>query len=505
MSIQIPNHERIKEAFREGEDAVVTLFDEFGEQLIELAQQLQKQSDIIQELQAKLSKNSRNSSKPPSSDGYGKENRTTSLRLKGEKPNGGQLGHTGETLKPVEEPDEIETHDTICCEKCNASLEDVEVSSVEERQVFDIPAMKIVITAHRATVKICPECQTRNKGEFPDDVTQPVQYGDGVKTVASYFNNEHFVPVARTAQIFKDLYGQAPSEATILKASKQLNQHIQPARKAVKEMLHQEPVLNADETGLRVEGKLNWLHSVSTNKLTDYEVHPRRGKEAMDAAGVLEGYQGKLVHDHWKPYFAYTDCEHIACNAHHLRELSYIEKQYQQSWAGEMASLLVEIKNGIDDVKPKQNQLSKEQLLLYEKRYDVLISKGLEQNPFVAAEVIAGQPKKRGRPKQTPAHNLLVRLRDFKTGTLAFMYDFSVPFDNNLAERDIRMVKVKQKVSGGFRTQEGAKQFASIRSYISTARKNSVSIFTAIQDAFSGNPYIPAHQSQDIAFVTMAE
>ena len=241
MSIQIPSHEKIRGAFREGENAVVALFDEFGGQLIELAQQLQKQSDIIKELQAKASKNSRNSSKPPSSDGYGKQNRTTSLRPKGQKPNGGQPGHTGETLKPVENPDEIETHDHACCEKCQASLDDVEVSSVEERQVFDIPAMKIVITAHQATVKICPECQTENKGEFPEHVTQPVQYGDGVKTVASYFNNEHFVPVARTAQIFKDLYGQAPSEATILKASKQLNEHTQPAREAIKEMLHQPP------------------------------------------------------------------------------------------------------------------------------------------------------------------------------------------------------------------------------------------------------------------------
>jgi len=318
MSIQIPSHKKIREAFREGEDAVVALFDEFGGQLIELAQQLQKQSDMIQELQAKASKNSRNSSKPPSSDGYGKQNRTTSLRPKGQKPNGGQPGHQGETLKSVENPDKTETYDKICCAQCQASLEDVEGSSVEERQVFDIPAMKIVITAHQATVKICPECQTENKGEFPKTVTQPVQYGDGVKTLASYFNHEHFVPVARTAQIFKDLYGHAPSEATILKASQQLNQHIQPARDAVKEMLHQEPVLHADETGLRVEGKLHWLHSASTDKLTDYEVHPKRGKEAMDAAGVLEGYQGKLVHDHWKPYFAYEDCEHIACNAHHL-------------------------------------------------------------------------------------------------------------------------------------------------------------------------------------------
>ena len=495
MEIQLPSHEKIKEMFLQGEEAVVVLFDEFGSVLIELAGQLQKQGDVIQELQARLAKNSKNSSKPPSSDGYAKENRTTSLRQKGNKSNGGQPGHKGETLNPVENPDETETHEKECCENCQASLKDIEVSGVEERQVFDIPAMKIVVTAHQASIKICPECQTENKGDFPENVNQPVQYGDGVKTVASYLNNEHFIPVARTAQILKDLYGQSPSEAVILKANKELNQHIQPARETVKQQLHEAPVLHSDETGLRVEGKLHWLHSASTDKLTDYEVHEKRGKEGMDAAGILEGYQGKLVHDHWKTYFAYDECEHIACNAHHLRELIYIEKQFQQSWAGEMATLLVEIKETIDEAKPDKDHLDERPLLLFEKRYDALIMTGLEKNPFVEPEVVEGKPKKRGRPKQTPAYNLLVRLRDFKAGTLAFMYDFSIPFDNNLAERDIRMVKVKQKVSGGFRTQEGAKQFASIRSYVSTARKNSVNIFDAIRNAFSGNPFIPAAQS----------
>lgn len=494
MDIQIPSHEKIRKAFCQGEDAVVALFDEFSIQLIDLAQQLQKQSESIQELQSKLSKNSQNSSKPPSSDGYGKQNRTTSLRPKGQKPNGGQAGHKGKTLKKTTKPNEVITHNKSCCENCQTSLNEVNVSAVEERQVFDIPAMKIVVTAHQATVKICPKCQTTNKGDFPEKVTKPVQYGDGIKTLASYFNNEHFIPVARTAQIFKDLYNHAPSEAIIIKASQQLSEHIEPARNIVKQLLHQAPLLNSDETGLRVEGKLHWLHSASTDKLTDYEVHPKRGKEGMDAAGILNGYQGKLVHDHWKTYFAYDKCQHIACNAHHLRELIYLEKQYKQSWAGEMVTLLVKIKNAIDETKGEKNNLSKEQLRVFEKRYDALISEGFKQNPEKTVEVIEGARKKRGRPKQTPAYNLLRRLRDYKVGTLAFMHDFSIPFDNNLAERDIRMVKVKQKISGGFRTLEGAKQFASIRSYISTARKNSVSIFDAIQYAFSGRPFIPSLQ-----------
>jgi len=217
----------------------------------------------------------------------------------------------------------------------------------------------------------------------------------------------------------------------VLNASKQLEQHIQPAREAIKQQLHQTPLLNSDETGLRVEGKLYGLHSASTDKLiTDYEVHEKRGKEGIDAAGILEGYQGKLVHDHWKTYFSYDKCEHIACNAHHLRELIYIEKQYQQMWTGEMATLLVEIKNAVDAARPEKNHLSQEQLRVFEQRYDTLVSKGFEKNPFVPSEVIEGC----------------------------------------------------------------AKQFASIRGYISTTCKNSVSIFTAIKDAFSGNPFIPSPQ-----------
>ena len=494
MNIQIASHEEIQKAFAEGEEAILALFDKFEAQVRVLAEQLEIQAAAIKELQAKAAKNSSNSSKPPSSDGYNKKNRTASQREKGQKPNGGQPGHKGATLNPVEIPDEVEVHDKDCCGNCEASLADVPVSKVEERQVFDIPAMKIIVTAHQATLKVCPKCQTENKGDFPENVSQPVQYGDGVKTVATYFTTGHFIPVERTAQIFKDLFGQAPSEAFILNADKQLEQKIEPARTAIKEQLQHAKILHADETGLRVVGKLHWLHSASTDRLTDYQVHAKRGKEAMDAAGILENFHGKLVHDHWKVYFSYDGCEHVACNAHHLRELDYLEKQFQQIWAGEMATLLVNIKNTLADLRSEQDSLSPEQLILFEQQYDGLVKKGLAENPYTEAKTPEGGTKKRGKPKQTAAYNLLARLRDYKVGTLAFMYDSSVPFDNNLAERDIRMVKVKQKVSGGFRTFAGAQQFASIRGYISTARKNSVSIFTAIKNAFAGDPFIPALQ-----------
>ena len=495
MNIQLPSHEEIHAAFNEGEAAVFVLFDKAAQQLVELAEQLKKQAELIKELQAKAAKNSRNSSKPPSSDGYGKANKTESLREKSERSNGGQPGHAGSTLETVESPDHSENHDPDQCKNCHAALDAVEVSRVEERQVFDIPAIRIEVTAHRATVKQCPCCGTENIGDFPETVTQPVQYGDVVKTWAAYFSNQHFIPVERTAQIFKDLVGHAPSEATVLKASQELETRLEPARQSVKEQLQQAAVLQVDETGLRVKGKLNWLHSASTDKLTDYTVHEKRGKEAMVAAGILDNFTGTLGHDHWKTYFSFEQCTHSLCNAHHLRELSYIEKQYGQPWAAAMAALLIDIKDEVEKTAPDSDHLPAETIQLYEQRYDALVSQGLQDNPYQAADSPQGAAKKRGRPKQTPAYNLLTRFRDFKPETLAFMYDFSIPFDNNLAERDIRMVKVKQKVSGGFRTTEGAQRFATIRGYISTARKNSVSVFDAIKDAFSGNPFIPQTQA----------
>jgi len=217
-----------------------------------------------------------------------------------------------------------------------------------------------------------------------------------------------------------------------------------------------------------------------------YEVHAKRGKEATDAAGILGEFRGTVVHDHWKSYFGYKNCDHALCNAHHLREFKFIGKQYEQAWAGDMADLLLEIKEEIEKLKPDRDRFGPEQIEDFERRYDEILRRGFADNPFTLPE-----KKKKGRPKRPPPLNLLIRLRDYKSETLAFMYDFRVPFDNNAAERDVRMMKVKQKVSGCFRTFEGAERFASIRGYISTARKNSKNIFEAIKDAFDGDPFIP--------------
>jgi transposase len=285
------------------------------------------------------------------------------------------------------------------------------------------------------------------------------------------------------------------SEATVLQASEELDTCIEPSTAAVKGMLGEAEVLHVDESGLRVRGKLHWLHVASTDSLTSYEVHAKRGQEARDEAGILGKCKGTAVHDHWKPYFKYDECAHALCNAHHLRELRFIDKQYQQSWANDMAELLLEIKAAVAATLEPAVSLSPPELEAFERRYDAVVKAGFDANP-APVTTTEGEGKHRGRPKQPPPVNLLLRLRDFKGQVLAFMSDFRIPFDNNQGERDVRMVKVKQKVSGGFRTLEGAKRFGRIRGYISTARKHAKNVFEAIRDAFAGTPFIPSPDSQ---------
>ena len=496
MQITLPTRDEIHAAYIQGEEAVVSLFGELSQQVGALAAVVSQQGEVIKELQGRLSKDSRTSSKPPSSDGYKKGNRkprTESLRPQGQKPNGGQPGHEGHRLDRSEEPDHTETHAVTCCSHCQHSLRAVEVEGYEERQVFDIPAIRIEITAHQAEIKVCPRCGQTSRGAFPFGVTQSTQYGSGVKTWAGYLTHQHFIPLERTTQIFADLLGHRISEAMVLKAGAALDREIAPSTEAVKEQLKSSQVMHLDESGLRVLSKLHWLHVSSTDRLTHYEVHGKRGQVAMDAIGLLEDFSGRAVHDHWKPYFQY-DCDHALCNAHHLRELHYIEKQYQQPWASQMARLLGCIKKAVDETKETADHLPAPQRATFEQKYEDLLTAGFALNPDPPPPP-AGSPKKRGRPKRTPPLNLLIRLRDFQPQVLAFMYDFRVPFDNNQAERDVRMVKVQQKVSGCFRTLEGAQRFGRIRGYISTARKNTKNVFDAIKDALDGKPFIPSPEA----------
>jgi transposase len=452
-----------------------------------LQEQVAEQQVQIQALQDQLAKDSHNSSKPPSSDGL-KKRRTRSLRQKGQRPKGGQPGHKGDTLKMVTEPDHIETHPVIACPHCLTELGSSDLLGYEKRQVFDVPPVRLEVTEHQAEIKQCSGCGQQVKGLFPAHVSQPTQYGPRLKAQGSYLNNYHFIPLARTAELLTDLYGQAPSEAGVIAANQQLVDQTQSSLESVKQQLIAADVAHFDESGLRVEGKLHWLHVASTPHLTYYHVHRKRGQDGMEAGGILPAFQGGAVHDHWSPYLKFDTCHHYFCNAHHLRELQFIVEQYQQSWAADMTQLLCAIKAEVEATPAPAMSLPPDRLTYYETEYDKLITKGLAANPIPDQP----PPKKRGRPKQSPPKNLLDRLSKHKSGVLAFMYDFRVPFDNNLAERDVRMVKVKQKVSGTFRTHSGADTFCAIRSYISTVRKQGYNVIDAIYDAFVGQPFIPS-------------
>ena len=456
------------------------------QQVRQLQQVVDEQAAAIQSLRDQLAKNSRNSGKPPSSDGLNKP-RTRSLRKKSGRPSGGQKGHKGHTLRQVEKPDRVQVHQASTCPHCATGLQSVTPRDHEKRQVFDVPPVRIEVTEHRAEVKDCPECGQQVKGTFPAEVTQPVQYGPRLKAQAAYLNNYQLIPWARTCETLGDFYGHTPAEALVHEANTAMLEQTEPSRTVVKQQLVAADVAHFDESGLRVEGKLNWLHVTSIGSRTHYAVHPKRGQEAMKDIGILPMFKGRAVHDHWSSYFTFENCQHALCNVHHLRELQFVVDQYKQDWAQKMAQLLLDIKAEVEDANPHQLSLSPERVAHFERRYDEMIAEGLGANPPPATP----PPKKRGRKKQSPPKNLLDRLKQRKPEVLAFMYDFRVPFDNNLAERDVRMVKVKQKVSGAFRTRTGAETFCAIRSYISTVRKHGRNVIDAMYDALTGSPFIP--------------
>jgi len=455
--------------------------------------------DKIKDLENRLSLDSHNSSKPPSTDGF-KKKAPKNLREKSGKKPGGQKGHVGCNLKKVAKPDYIIRHKADYC-TCGKCLENTELDKTEIRQVFEIPPMSIKVTEHQGEIKTCPDCGLTNKANFPEDIKQPTQYGDRIKSLFIYFNSYQLIPYERTREIFHDLFSHSPSLGSINNASQLCFDKLEPQEIAIKSMLINAYLVHFDETGSAINKVRQWVHSVSTKALTFYTAHKKRGTEAMDAAGILPKFKGIAVHDHLKAYFTYK-CLHSLCNAHHLRELIYSDEQLEVPWAQKMKKLLLAIKDSVDKFKLENKQKLDNQILnTYERQYQKILDDGYqyykqqeEIKKQINERIIKSNPsvkKKRGRKKQTKDKNLFDRFIGYETETLRFMYDFNVPFDNNLAERDLRMNKLKQKISGCFRSEQGAKIFCRIRGYISTAKKNDINILEAIYDAIKGKPFVP--------------
>jgi transposase len=444
--------------------------------------------DRVQTLEEQVAQDSHNSHKPPSSDGLAKP-KPKSLRPKSDRPTGGQPGHPGHTLRMAEKPDRIVPHRVERCAGCGRSLAGQAPDRVERRQVHDLPEPKLEVTEHQAEVKTCP-CGCVNRAAFPPEAAAPVEYGPRVKSVGVYLGEYQLLPFDRLAEIMRDLFGcDSFSEGTLANFKADCSRRLEPVEAAIRDLAAAEPVAGFDETGVRATGSLHWLHTVSTRLLTWYYAHKRRGREAIDAAGILADYRGRAIHDCWKSYFDYG-CDHGLCNGHLLRELTFLWEQQSQKWAKAMIDHLLAIKKAVATASaagltalPPADQ---ERFL---KGYERIVKAGYAQNP--AADPATG-PKHRGRRKQSKARNLLDRFRDHPDSVLAFMRDFAVPFDNNQSERDLRMMKLRQKISGTFRSFQALVNFCRIRGYVSTARKNGLNALDALQRVFLGNPFVPA-------------
>jgi transposase len=486
-------------AYELGPEAVVMLVERLvagvGEQVEQIAARvaaLEAENAALRSevraLRGRLGKDSHNSSKPPSSDGPGGPRRVPkSLRgTSGRRP-GGQPGHPGASLALVEQPDRVVVHQPVACADCGHDLASGSVLRTERRQVIDLPIVRAQVVEHRAETPGCPGCGRATAAPFPADVAAPVQYGPGVATLAVYLHQEQLLPVERTGRVLGEVFGCPISNGTLARMVARCAEAVAGIVAAIKRAVIAAAVVHADETGLSLNGKPAWLHVTSTERLTWYATHPKRGREALDALGVLPAVRGRVVHDGMASYWQYEHCTHALCNAHHLRELIFVEEHLKQPWATGVATLLLEIKEAADRARAAGLiALPPEAQRGWVDRYERLVAEGLRLNPPTPPA------RKVGRPRRSAAGNLALRLANHQDAVLAFMADLQVPFDNNQAERDLRMMKVREKISGCFRSMAAVDRFCQIRSYVSTLRKQDLPILAALADACRGHPPVPA-------------
>jgi len=432
------------------------------------------QNARIAELERQLGLNSGNSGKPPSSDGLKKKPvRVSSLRERSGKKTGGQKGHPGRTLSRTETPDATIDHFPDTCAACGGPLNETMATGHTARQVFDLPEPQpLIVTEHRAHACCCARCGMETRAAFPEGVTAPVQYGPRIAGIVVYLLHFQFLPEQRLAALMADLFGVHLVTATIASMSRNCAARFQGFVAALRDHVAAAAVKHMDETGFRIGGKTQWLHIASTVWLTFYRVSPKRGS-------LLDNVLGIVVHDHWKPYYTLKGVLHALCNAHHLRELQALVEIEKEDWARRMQRLLRRACHATNLAREQGVTLSPQLISLIERYYDAILTEGFAFHDAQPA-LISTARKRLGRKPRRVGHNLLLRLSTRKADVLRFQSDPTVPFTNNLAERDGRMMKLRQKISGGFRSMEGAEDFSIIRSLISTARKQGWDILQAL-------------------------
>ena len=445
-------------------------FESFKEATKIIISNLKDQNILLKARLAKYEnpKNSGNSSIAPSQDPFRK---TKSLRGKSKLKQGGQKGHKGNKLTMVTNPDIVIIHDITQCHCCGNELPKDE-NNYDARQVFDLPPIKIEVTEHRRLKKTCLHCGRKNKATFPEGMSQEAQYGKAIKSLCVYLQNYQMIPYSRCSEFINDLIGHQIATGSLSNFQQQCFTYLKPYQQEVKKLLLQSDILHADETGIRLNGNNSWMHVISNKTISFFGHHLKRGKEAMNAIGILENYKGTLIHDRFSSYFSYN-CDHGLCNAHILRDLVYVEETFDAPWAEQIKELLIRAKNKKDN----DPDLKTSYYLRVFNKYTSLIR-----------PIIKAYDKKF---KKTDEQRLAFALEKHKYLFLKFIKQSEVPFDNNQAERDLRMIKVKQKVSGCFRSQTHAQYFASIRGYISTIKKNNRNVLEEIRNAFQQNPFIP--------------
>lgn len=440
----------------------------------------------VKQLQGQLAQNSRNSSRPPSSDGLAKP-APKSLRVSGQRPTGGQPGHTGATLSQSAQVDHIVQHRSApTCSACHSPMVDHQV--IEQRQVLDIPSLRVHVTEHQLIRSRCP-CGAVHEGVWPIGINVAVQYGAQVKALAVHLNQHHLLPLARTSDLLHDLFGLQLCEASVQSFAQQAAQALQPTVCAIGQAVSQAGVVHADESGIRVQTKLHWLHCAVTQSLTWLGWHAKRGRVAFEALGILGQVRGTLVHDGLAGYKELA-CQHSLCNAHHLRELVYVgEHEHEKAWHNWPQQMIDLLCQANTEVRQHGGPLCEVRQAWYASQWDTLLALGELYNPQQTQSDTYRTG--RGRRKQSKAFNLLKRLRLHRHDVWRFMTDKDVPFTNNLAEQALRMCKVKQKISGGFRTSHGADTFFTIRSYLATMHKQGHGLFDCLVSTFNGQPIQP--------------